>query len=62
MNRTGRYEYLTYHFSNLSADIRAVFVDTCTAVGIECRVSGRHVRVNRRESVQLLAQHAGTKR
>jgi hypothetical protein len=61
VNRTGRYEYLTYHFSNHSADIRELFVGTCAGVGIECRVSGRHVRVNRRASVRMLLEHVGTK-
>jgi Homeodomain-like domain len=62
VNRTGRYEYLTYHFGNHSADIRNLFIATCHCVGVHCSVSGRHVRVNRRDSVERLAQHVGTKR
>ncbi len=62
VNRTGRYEYLTYHFCNLSADIRNLFVQVCESVGIHCRVSGRNVRMNRRACVQLLVEHVGTKR
>ena len=61
VNRTGRYEYLSYHFGNLSPEIRALFVDTCAAVGVHCRVSGKHVRINRRPCVALFQRHVGLK-
>ena len=61
VNRTGRYEYLSYSFCNVSEDIRDLFIQVCEAVGIHCRASGRNVRVNRRACVQLLVEHVGTK-
>jgi len=61
INRTGRYEYLSYSFCNVSEDIRNLFIQVCEAVGIHCRASGRNVRVNRRACVQLLVEHVGTK-
>jgi Homeodomain-like domain-containing protein len=61
VNRTGRYEYLSYAFANLSDDIRGLFVDTCRLVGVDCRPGNPTVRVNRRASVALLEQHVGLK-
>jgi hypothetical protein len=61
VNRTGRYEYLSYCFDNYSADIRDLFVATCRLVGVECRPAGRSVRIYRRASVGLMLEHVGLK-
>jgi hypothetical protein len=61
INRTGRYEYLSYRFSNFSSDIRQLFVDACRLVGVDCRPAGPYVRINRRESVQVLLEQVGLK-
>jgi Homeodomain-like domain len=62
VNRTGRYEYLSYCFDNWSADIRALFAAACTVVGVDCRPAGTSVRIYRRASVALLEEHVGLKR
>jgi hypothetical protein len=61
VNRTGKYSYLSYCFDNLSPDIRGLFVETCQRVGVDCRPSGTSVRIYRRASVALFAEHVGTK-
>jgi hypothetical protein len=61
INRTGRYEYLSYCFDNRSADIRDLFVDVCRRVGVACRPAGTSVRVYQRRSVALLWEHVGDK-
>ena len=61
VNRTGRYGYLSYDFTNRSADIRELFTRVCSAVGVDCRPSGNRVRVYRRASVALLLEHVGIK-
>jgi hypothetical protein len=61
VNRTGRYEYLSYSFDNHSADIRSLFVDGCRSVGVECRPAGTSVRIYRRASVALMLEHVGMK-
>jgi hypothetical protein len=61
VNRTGPYEYLTYDFYNLSAEIRQLFVDACSALGLACRPAGNRVRINRRASVAQLLEHVGVK-
>ena len=48
-------------FTNLSDDIRGLFVDACRLVGVDCRPGRRDVRVNRRASVALLVEHVGLK-
>lgn len=62
INRTGRYAYRSYCFDNLSADIRRLFVDACTSVGVVCRPSGASVRIYQRASVALMLEHVGIKR
>lgn len=37
VNRTGRYEYLSYEFANLSADILDLCEETCRSVGLRPR-------------------------
>lgn len=61
VNRTGRYEYVSYCFDNVSADIRELFVRTCRLVGVDCRPAGRSVRIYRRASVELMLEHVGIK-
>jgi hypothetical protein len=61
VNRTGRYEYLSYDFANRSADIRGLFARVCEGVGVECRPCGERVRIYRRASVELMREHVGIK-
>jgi Homeodomain-like domain/LAGLIDADG-like domain len=61
VNRTGRYAYLSYEFSNRSSQIRELFMDACDRVGVEYRAYRRYVRIYRRPSVALMEQHAGLK-
>jgi hypothetical protein len=57
-----RYVYPRYNFSNASADIRALFCDTCDLLGIEWRVmNARNISVARRASVALLDEFVGPK-
>ena len=61
VNRTGRYEYLSYEFSNLSAaDSRAVH-GRLRPVDVEYRAYRRYVRIYRRDSVALMQEHVGVK-
>jgi hypothetical protein len=62
VNRTGRYAYLSYEFSNRSQQIRDLFMDACDRVDVEYRGYKRYVRIYRRESVSLMRQHVGLKR
>ena len=61
VNRTGRYEYLSYHFSNLSPDILGIFERVCLELGLRPRRTARYVRLNRREDVARLVEHVGLK-
>jgi hypothetical protein len=67
VHRSQPYEYVSYHFANMSHDIIDLFLAACRRVGIDdCRVnrSSRglwNVRVNRRASVALLLENVGTK-
>ena len=61
INRTGRYEYLSYEFSNLSAQIRELFMDACDRVDVSYRGYRRYVRIYRRDSVALMQEHVGMK-
>jgi hypothetical protein len=61
VNRTGAYEYLSYDFTNVSADILGVFADTCTLVGLHPRRYARRVRLCRRDDVARLLEHVGLK-
>jgi hypothetical protein len=67
VNRTGRYEYLSYDFTNYSKDIIDLFAAACDSVGItDYRVTyyerAWKVRINRRPSVALMLEHVGVKR
>jgi hypothetical protein len=61
INRTGKYAYESYEFFNYSRDILELFVATCAAVGVECRVYENHARIYRRASVAKLLEHVGRK-
>jgi hypothetical protein len=66
VHRPRPYEYLSYHFANMSKDIVDLFVAACNQVGVFTRVNcdrrGRwQVRINRRESVALMLEHVGRK-
>jgi len=61
VNRTGPYSYVSYEFSNRSAQIRELFMDACDLVGVEYRPYSRYVRIYRRTSVALMQQYVGVK-
>lgn len=61
VNRTGRYEYLSYEFANRSADILDLFDATCRSVGLRPRRYARAIRLYRREDVALLLDRVGVK-
>ena len=53
--RIAQYAYTRYFFSNLSADVRALFCDACDALGVHWTLSNpRNVSVSQRASVALL--------
>lgn len=66
-NRTGRYAYLSYGFSNMSSDIANLLAFAMSLVGVDYRLTngsrrGIHqLRVNRRPSVALMLEHVGLK-
>jgi hypothetical protein len=60
--RVAEYEYPRYFFSNLSADIRAIFCEHCELLGIRWTQSNpRNISVSHRKSVALLDQFIGPK-
>ena len=61
INRTGRYAYLSYEFSNRSSQIRQLFMDACDRVDVEYRAYQRYVRIYRRPSVALMQERVGIK-
>jgi len=55
--------YPRYHFSNVSADIRAIFGRACDALGVEWRPhNARNLSVAKRASVAILDEFIGPKR
>lgn len=61
-----RYEYRRYFFTNRSDDIRELFSDTLTGVGVEWTTLARgdkpyNISVARRASVALVDAHVGPK-
>lgn len=60
-NRTGKYVYWSYGFSNSSTDILDLFCSTCEAVGVRFRCYSNAVRINGRPDVALLDEHVGPK-
>ena len=62
LNRVKGHVYPRYFFSNLSADIRGLFVWACTLLGVESRAAGpRNVAVSRQASVAILDRIVGPK-
>ena len=65
INRTGRYEYLSYDFTNKSKDIADLFTMACDLVRVEYRMTcwreSWRVRINRRRNVQLMLANVGVK-
>jgi hypothetical protein len=60
--RVAEYSYVRHFFSNLSADIRQIFVDHCAPLGIRVTQSNpRNLSVSHRDSVAILEQIVGPK-
>ena len=60
--RVAEYAYPRYFFSNLSADIRALFCEYCERLGIRWTQSNhRNISVAQRRSVALLDEFIGSK-
>jgi hypothetical protein len=60
--RVGKYGYVRYFFSNVSADIRAIFCDHCELLGIRWTQSNhRNISISHRESVAILESFVGPK-
>ena len=58
-----RYEYVRYFFWNHSDEIRQLFVDACSQIGVESRPSNRYqISVAKRDSVAILESFIGPKR
>jgi hypothetical protein len=57
------YEYVRYSFSNRSEDIKALFAETCDALGIHwTRAGPREIAIARRADVRRLDEFIGPKR
>jgi hypothetical protein len=60
--RVAEYEYPRYFFSNLSADIRALFCEYCERLGVRWTQSNhRNISVSHRRSVAILDGFVGPK-
>src|SRR4051794_1444291 len=67
VHRPRPYEYLSYHFANMSKDIIDLFVQACERVDVFTRLTVDrrglwNVRINRRASVALMRANVGLKR
>ena len=61
--RRAEYAYPRYFFSNLSEDIRGLFCEYCTRLGVRWTQSNhRNISVSHRESVAILDAFIGEKR
>jgi hypothetical protein len=61
--RVAEYSYIRYFFTNLSADIRQIFIDHCGLLGIRVTQSNpRNLSVSHRDSVAILERIVGPKR
>jgi hypothetical protein len=61
--RIAEYEYPRYFFSNLSADIRQIFIEHCEMLGIRWTQSNhRNISISHRRSVARLDEFIGPKR
>jgi Homeodomain-like domain/LAGLIDADG-like domain len=61
VNRTGRYAYLSYDFTNYSVEILDAYARVCDLVGVMYRRYPRSIRIYRRPSVALFEAHVGLK-
>jgi Homeodomain-like domain len=60
--RIAEYHHIRYFFSNLSADIRQIFIDHCALLGIRVTQSNpRNLSVSHRDSVAILEEVVGPK-
>ena len=60
--RVAEYAYPRYFFSNLSADIRGLFCDSCERLGLRWTQSNhRNISISHRTSVALLDENVGPK-
>jgi hypothetical protein len=60
--RVAEYEYVRYFFSNMSAQIRQLFVQVCSELGIRTTQSNhRNISVSHRDSVAILERIVGSK-
>jgi hypothetical protein len=60
--RIAEYSYLRYFFSNLSGDIRQIFIDHCQLLGIRVTQSNhRNLTISHRKSVAILEELVGPK-
>jgi hypothetical protein len=60
--RVAEYSYVRYFFSNLSSDIRRIFMDHCELLGIRVTQSNhRNLTVSHRNSVAILEEIVGPK-
>lgn len=60
--RVAEYSYIRYFFTNLSADIRQIFIDHCELLGVRVtRSSYRNLSVSHRHSVAVLERIVGPK-
>ena len=60
--RVAEYAYPRYFFSNLSADIRALFCESCEPLGLRWTQSNhRNISISHRTSVGLLDENVGPK-
>jgi hypothetical protein len=61
--RVASYCYVRYFFTNLSADIRRIFIEHCELLGIRVTQSNyRNLSISDRDSVAILEQIVGPKR
>ena len=60
--RVSEYAYPRYFFSNLSADIRGLFCESCEQLGLRWTQSNhRNISISHRTSVALLDEYVGPK-
>jgi len=62
-NKVGKYQYPAYQFSNLSSDLKNIFIYACSLLGISTCNSSRNraIAVNKRGHVELLDTFIGPK-
>jgi hypothetical protein len=60
--RVAEYHYIRYFFSNLSTDIRSIFIEHCELLGIRVTQSNhRNLSVSHRDGVAILEEIVGPK-